>query len=1080
MTGLIFSFDVGKASLGICVREGNQLHLLESLLIPAEFGDTSDLRPRRRAYLTRLAHKKRENWLLQKWQEAGLALPERQQAGCPFLREFPARGDQTIYNAALLRIALLQERSLAEWQIFKALWASIQHRGYDPDCKWERPSADTITDKDTQENLESLQKFEEALNYNVHSQPAYQFPCYLEAATMGLWNLDNPQALQLRVSANAGKARGRVAPRHYVEKEVRALLKNASKQLPALKHLNTEEWLYGPAQEKYASLKNEYAYHRGSEWDAQGLLSQKVPRFDNRIINKCGMLPKRNVCKANDKEKLNVHFVLLQKLKNTRFRLASAPEESMEGRLNPEQLRDAFHFCLKEIETKQAKETKNLQLSANELKKQIEKTMPGEKIVDHNLGAQDRVNWNLTGRARYCRPALKIMNRILLEGIDPPNFDMKPYVEAHPKGITLEELEAMQGRLGKTWDGFHPGDKRQENLMTARIQTLEQRERDIIAQIGNVNNPVVRHRLTMIDNQIKRLVASYGEPDVVMLEFVRGLEGLDGQKTALEWENTIKTNTRKNDQIRKHLEEAGLKATPWNLERFKLGEEQLWRCPYTDEKLSISNLDDYDVDHIVPVSNLIATDALYNKVLCLHTANRGSNGKNDRTPCEWKSLEPDWNAYLQRVQDRASVAGGYGYRKKALLTSPKARDLIQNYNGLAETAYIARLTQAMIATRFAWPLGNADENRRIFVNDGRITSKIRRTYQLNELLLSKEEQEALEAARNIGERRDIWQKNRRNKKHHALDAYCISYAQQFRGETKPNGGVRWYAPRKNDAPGLEETKGLMKQQLDALFPETLRRNTKKLYPMETIYGYRSRSDSSESSQGKQWDSVIQRHYLTVRKELTSFLEKDRKKIKLIYDPVLRQALTTLSDQTPNAAEWKELLGKFKHPVLKSAVKKVQVIESQAEAPPVKDETGRTSFGEYKDFGNQKKVDPKGFSKGITLGQYRHSTANQGQMLVMEGKKWKVLPVLSHEKRSALLQNLKNQGQKIYQDGALFYAGCQIHVPVFFKAGKDELPDGNYNLMSMWSAGPVKISDSNGIEYLTSVNYLTAADFRLVK
>lgn len=54
----------------------------------------------------------------------------------------------------------------------------------------------------------------------------------------------------------------------------------------------------------------------GTERDWQGVLGQKIPRFDNRIISKCKLLPKRNVCKANTLE--NVSLVLLMELKNLR------------------------------------------------------------------------------------------------------------------------------------------------------------------------------------------------------------------------------------------------------------------------------------------------------------------------------------------------------------------------------------------------------------------------------------------------------------------------------------------------------------------------------------------------------------------------------------------------------------------------------------------------------------------------------------------------------------------------------------------------------------------------------------------
>jgi hypothetical protein len=37
-------------------------------------------------------------------------------------------------------------------------------------------------------------------------------------------------------------------------------------------------------------------------------------------------------------------------------------------------------------------------------------------------------------------------------------------------------------------------------------------------------------------------------------------------------------------------------------------------------------------------------------------------------------------------------------------------------------------------------------------------------------------------------------------------------------------------------PGIEESKAQLERKLIDLFPDTIRRNTKELYPLETIYG----------------------------------------------------------------------------------------------------------------------------------------------------------------------------------------------------------------------------------------------------
>jgi len=46
--GPIFAFDMGVASLGICVRQGEEVKRLESLLIPEKYASTEEAANRRR------------------------------------------------------------------------------------------------------------------------------------------------------------------------------------------------------------------------------------------------------------------------------------------------------------------------------------------------------------------------------------------------------------------------------------------------------------------------------------------------------------------------------------------------------------------------------------------------------------------------------------------------------------------------------------------------------------------------------------------------------------------------------------------------------------------------------------------------------------------------------------------------------------------------------------------------------------------------------------------------------------------------------------------------------------------------
>src|SRR5579872_5653521 len=151
---IVWAFDLGKASIGEAVRQGNTFLYKASLLIPAEFAETKSAANRRRMFRTREAHKAREQWLREVMEQAGIEIlvgrrvgkvdehgnemPKAEwkkkkgkwveiSKGDPRLeREFPAPDDNTCYTSCLLRVKLLRGEKLEPWQVFKAFHSAIQ------------------------------------------------------------------------------------------------------------------------------------------------------------------------------------------------------------------------------------------------------------------------------------------------------------------------------------------------------------------------------------------------------------------------------------------------------------------------------------------------------------------------------------------------------------------------------------------------------------------------------------------------------------------------------------------------------------------------------------------------------------------------------------------------------------------------------------------------------------------------------------------------------------------------------------------------------------------------------------------
>ncbi len=73
-------------------------------------------------------------------------------------------------------------------------------------------------------------------------------------------------------------------------------------------------------KEAYGSYKNpEFQKYMGKKEDRQGVLGQKIPRFSNRVISKCKLLPKKEMCVLQILLKM-LHLSLLMKLKNLKLR----------------------------------------------------------------------------------------------------------------------------------------------------------------------------------------------------------------------------------------------------------------------------------------------------------------------------------------------------------------------------------------------------------------------------------------------------------------------------------------------------------------------------------------------------------------------------------------------------------------------------------------------------------------------------------------------------------------------------------------------------------------------------------------
>lgn len=802
----VWSFDFGKASLGEAVRNDKGFLHAASHLIPAELAQrgpaTSAGTPASlyRAMKTREAHRAREERLRSICAEAGIEVLAAKRVGRTsdgkrwqvtqpaderLTREFPPHSGpekDTCYTSCLLRIKLLQGEKLAPWQVFKALHSAIQRRGYDPAPAWISSRTAKRNEKNDEDMVtaQRMSAYRDVLEQMAPGASKYHYPCYLDAYRMGLWNPAKPREVQLRIDHRTEPARNRgeegaiVAPRQLVIDECRALLEAASKQFPKLAG-RADEILFGAGGVPYASynpaLRRQLKLRQGGGGDWAGVLGQKVPRFDNRIIAKCALIPRLNVCKNENRlnpagqiapeSLLPAEVTFLLKLKNVRVEVGTGETRG----LTASEISQIF------TDPKRAPE----KLAYTEAKwKNICAKFGARPAPGHETIAEPRRG----GRSRYSRPALRILKDLILSGRTPLEQHAAELAKLNgntvPHRGLIESDLAFLKRMGPTWDGLYVPDQKHDTLLTVRENAG--RDRAIRELLGSVNDPIVRHRLETFWRRLQTLESSYGRPSHVVLEFVRKDFMGEKAKHALKLFQDKRAEARKEARANALKVNAASAAASTKLELLK---EQGGICLYTGKGLAPSSIEDLEIEHIVPRS-LGGPDAMLNYVVTTKATN---DAKDNRTPYQWFAANgfSGWDAYLQRVNERASSLRN---KKVKLLTSPEASELVQRYTALAETAWIAKLAQTLVALYFGWPIRSETGERRITTVNGGLTARIRRRYRLNSLLNPCPE------GTDPRDWEEQCEKNRSDDRHHALDAMVISFLPSWARDPKKEGFFR--------------------------------------------------------------------------------------------------------------------------------------------------------------------------------------------------------------------------------------------------------------------------------------------------
>ncbi len=1061
----VWAFDLGKASLGECVRKNDNVLHIASNIIPPDFAEIKTAAGCRRQMRTRTAHKARERWLDKCLKDCGLEILKRRSVekingswrltskGDERLeREFPKRGDETCYNSIALRCKLLLGEKLEPWQLYKALNSAMQLRGYDTQVAWKTSKkvennldeSSNLEDGEDAESKESLVEFNSMLKEMTEDEN-FRLPAFFKAYQMGLWNPKKPKDIKLKIDCHAGRAAGFTMPRALVEKEFALLIENAAKQYPKLKG-KAMYFLYGPSEKAYASFypecREEFSFKQGAETDWQGVLGQKIPRFDNRIVDKCKLILRLNVCKIkplketqNDDERLPQETSLLMKLVN--IRLLDLSSNSVRS-LKFEEFKKAYMAAkensYKFTERQWAKFLKGINCEA----------MAGHEFIEEPSSS---------GRASFSRPAMRLLKELILSGEAPQDFYAKKIKtiknKDSSKGLVKEDLDFIKNMGDIPWSGIYLPDMGRSS--DANIDE-NKREAAVLKLIGKQIDPIVRHRLFYFFNRIKLFKAKFGTPDRVVLEFVR--DDFLGKKAKADLQKIINTNRTEKLRAAEELSSENMfknarsKEEKFNdkklLKKYMLLKAQKFVCLYTGEELTVSNLDSYEIDHILPRSKGGA-DAQFNLAL---TTRKNNSEKDDRTPAEWLKSSGKWQSYVARVRANFKALGK---RKSNLLTSDNAYELMEKYTALAETAWIAKLSQSVVSLYFGWNMGISEGKRKIFVANGSTTARIRGVYQLNKLLLDSKTLEEIDSAETLTDKikneKLVNEKNRKNKKHHALDAFVISFAPDFDKKRKRNeefdfGGKIGKNPYK-----------FLEKLLGEVMPTEVAFEKPKLG--ETIYGKRTIGKVS-----------IMTHKVKLRSLPFGGFNGDvydvdsiAKSAANILDKNIAERVLEFSKTNPAEEEWLKwcdnLYVKNKDGSMGAKVIRVRYKDGDCT--------------EYKDL-----------SKDASGAWRKGKKGHKGQ-IVWKSKtgKFEVCPIYVHASKEKLVEELKARQdfdsiQGFYQSHCL----VKLDKDVADDKGKLLCGKGVYMLNTMLTDGRAKLTSPDGISTNPiGLKYLISSAFR---
>ena len=302
-----------------------------------------------------------------------------------------------------------------------------------------------------------------------------------------------------------------------------------------------------------------------------------------------------------------------------------------------------------------------------------------------------------------------------------------------------------------------------------------------IHDVPNIANPIVQKALYEIRRVVNAIIKRYGKPAIIRMELAREMKASKKHRAEIERQQNV--NKNRNETAEKeildfispqnpnisleNLHSGKKRVSVQDRNKFKMWKfEQEEKCPYCQNHIGFNELfTSAEIEHILPYTGF--RQSYMNTVVSCDTCNRE---KGKRTPYQaWGHDEEIW-ARINAFADQHYRRDLLPKRKRLLMRNYQPED-IEDFveRQLNDTRYIATASKKMLE-QYGVPID---------VNNGAATSEVRRHFGLNDVLPKPDISVYDEIVMDTGEillkfNREKAGKNRRDHRHHAIDAFVVA------------------------------------------------------------------------------------------------------------------------------------------------------------------------------------------------------------------------------------------------------------------------------------------------------------------